>query len=301
MINGLIPVLLTTFNNDLSIDLVSQLGLINKFEKLNVIERYWLFGTGSEDWAIGSDERIKLLDELEDKFGLEKFIIGTNLGNLQKSKSFAHLLFNRYGNKISTHYMNPYPKYDQSAIVETYSYFMRDNPLSNYAYFSDNFTSDCAPETIAKLSSIKNLCGVKYSTGSGVKMINAKTHITNDFEIIPAVIKTLLSNLSIGFINSTTVEANLFAPQIIKVFNDFGKDINNARVSQDQLLDLTNTFKTPSSKKNFVAMPEMKYVLSKFDICSTIHSPELVPLSAEDKNYLDNLIVSNENTFMWLK
>ena len=47
-----------------------------------------------------------------------------------------------------------------------------------------------------------------------------------EFDIIPAVIKTLLANLSIGYVSSTTVEANLFAPQILKVFNDFQESLS---------------------------------------------------------------------------
>ena len=176
MINGLVPVLLTTFNRDLSIDITAQLRLVKKFEKLGQIEKYWLFGTGSEDWAINIEERLKILDKLADDCGLEKFIIGTNLGSLRLSKSFSHMLAKRYGNKIITHYMNPFPKYDQKAIFDTYEFFMLENPLQNYAYFSDNFTSVCAPETLSKLSSIKNLCGVKYSTSSAVKMIAAKAY-----------------------------------------------------------------------------------------------------------------------------
>ena len=62
MINGLVPVLLTTFNRDLSIDITAQLRLVKKFEKLGQIEKYWLFGTGSEDWAINIEERLKILD-----------------------------------------------------------------------------------------------------------------------------------------------------------------------------------------------------------------------------------------------
>ena len=301
MISGLIPVLLTTFNRDLSIDLNAQLRLVNKFEKLGQIEKYWLFGTGSEDWAVDIEDRLKILDRLADDYGLEKFIIGTNLGNLRLSKSFAQMLAKRYGHKIITHYMNPFPKYDQNAIFETYESFMMENPLQNYAYFSDNFTSVCTPETLSKLSTINNLCGVKYSTSSAVKMIAAKPYMTEDFDVIPAVIKTLLANLSTGYSSSTTVEANLFAPQILKVFNDFEEDLARARLSQEKLLNLTAEFKTQKSKSNYVAMPEMKYILSKIGICSAVHSAELIPLSTEDKRYLDELISLNELTFEWLK
>ena len=99
-------------------------------------------------------------------------------------------------------------------------------------------------------------------------MIAAKAYMKEEFDIIPAVIKTLLANLSIGYVSSTTVEANLFAPQILKVFNDFQESLSGARLTQEKLLHLTAEFKTQKSKSNYVAMPEMKYILSKIGICS---------------------------------
>jgi len=300
MINGLIPVLLTPFNNDLTVDLTAQINLVEKFENLQKIEKYWLFGTGGEDWSVDREERLKVVDILNTRFDLKKFIIGTNLGNLQRSKEFALELSKRYGAGLIIHYMNPYPKYDQKAIIETYRIFMQDNPLKNFAYFSDNFTSECVPETLIELSKISNLCGVKYSTSSGTKMADAKIHDNENFSVIPAVIKTLFSNLSSGFSCSTTVEANLFAPQIIKVFDDFLIDTDKARSRQQKLAETIVEFKTPISKSNYVSMPEMKYVLSKLGVCAATHSMDLRPLTTKDKQYLEEIVLKNSHELGWL-
>ena len=299
---GLIPVLVTPFLSNGLIDVESQLKLIEKYENLGNIDRYWLFGTGSEDWSIDETDRFNLTDAISSSFDLSKFVIGVNLGNFKRSKGFAHNLERRVpSGDVSIHYMNPYPKYNQEAICETYQRFTNGLNLDTYAYFSDNFTSECSPKTIERLSKLPKLAGIKYSTGSAIKMGETRQYHTEDFEIIPAVIKTLVGNLSYGFESSTTVEANLFASLIQDVFNTHKNDPHQAYKKQLQLNNTTADFKTTASTKNYVPVAEIKYVLSKFSICSSINSDELVDLTNEDKRHLDIMCEKYESQLSWLK
>ena len=225
-----------------------------------------------------------------------------NSSSLEKSISFAKNIENIYSHSdsLSFHYMNPYPKYSNFGIVSAYKRFAHHIESNFYAYFSDNFTSILDPEYLSHLHQIDNCVGVKYSSSSATRMASAASHQRHDFDVFPAVIKTLAGNLGFGFKSSTTVEACLFCPQIIEVFNA-QNNVSRAAESQMKLNKLMLNFKSSASVDNYISVPEMKYVLKQLDVCEDFHSLVLRPLSSEEKKHLDGVIEQHKQHLRWLQ
>ena len=285
---GLIPVLLSPMTENLGLDLGSLERLISHYVALG-IERFWLFGTGGEDWAISSEERLRALQMISTCFPNCFFYVGINMGSVDRSVAFAKSIQRINCEKIALQYMNPYPKSSPLGIENVYRIVSSNTDLPLYAYFSDNFTSDLPGGEISRLADIPGLVGVKYSTSSAAKIAEVRPFLSDEFDVIPAVIKTLTANLGQGFKCSTTVEASLFAPLILNIFEQWETSPIEASREQVALNKSMAMFKTSAAAANYVSIPEHKYVLSKLGVMKPFHSSELIQLTDSDRRHLDSV------------
>ncbi|QNI72329.1 dihydrodipicolinate synthase family protein [Synechococcus sp. NOUM97013] len=261
-----IPVLLTPFKEDYSIDFEGLENLLGYY-KDNSISRLWVLGTGSEDMALEFSIRKTIVDFVVN-YSNQHFdcLVGTSFYGLSESLAFTEAL-NQY-NLSGVHYMS------YSNLLSTQQALRNFKAICNYSnnpvmgYTSANWGLSFTSNEVDSFSRINNCIGIKYSTSNVVDTENALSYQSSRFEVIPAVVKQLLPSLILGAKSFTTVEASIFLSLITdleKAFNN--SDFQRARKIQRELnSDISSTSKSPS-KNNFLRNAEIKSILEHRGIC----------------------------------
>ena len=290
----IIPVLITPFTKSLDPDYDSLISLVQNLKKSGA-SKFWLFGTGGEDFSLTFNDRVNILTCLANSsFDLNAFYVG--VGNLHYPESFSLTKKACDLGFRNIHFIQ------QSRVKSIYSVFSQLKEISKisssiniYGYFSDNYSRklDSSAFRSSEIIDIchKNLSGIKFSTSSIFDLeLIYKMFEGTDFKIIPAKAKQLIKSLEIGYKSSTTIEACLhlrLLTQIVDLYNK--KDFKNASLYHDKFVQNADELKTSASKHNFMNIAEIKYILYKKGVIASPHARmDLVPLDATDMASLDS-------------
>lgn len=261
-----IPVLLTPFNQDNTIDFEGLENLLG-FYKDNLISRLWILGTGAEDMALDFNQRRDIVDFVVNYSSRHfKCLVGTSFSGLVESLCFAELLNNYELEAI--HYLNYSNLISPDLAVENISQICSASINPVYGYTSANFGLNLTPSFVNRIKSIRNCAGVKYSTSNIVDTEAVLSFQSENFEVVPAVIKQLLPSLTLGAKAFTSVEASVFLNQIFAIEQAFEATnlcvARNLQRNLNSLIELTT--KTPKSM-NFLRNAEIKSILEHRGIC----------------------------------
>lgn len=105
--------------------------------------------------------------------------------------------------------------------------------------------NNIAPDTVAKLSKIENIVGIKDSSGNFDNMLQyiEKTDREN-FQVLSGNDSLILWNLLAGGSGGITAIANLYPETMVSIYQNFLKgDIAAARKAQDSIRPIRNCFK----------------------------------------------------------
>lgn len=292
-INGLIPVLITPIDRDGNVD---YHGLKNLLEYHNTegIEALWVLGTGGEDMSLTMGQRLSVTEFVANNKNNLKIIVGCSFYSEYDTYEFldgtAHMNIDAY------HAMPYHPKISLVGIYNWYERIADYAKKPIWAYTSGNWAQHMPAEFISGVAKIKNIHGVKYSSSNLVEIQEASWIENEEFQVITAVVKTLLPCLQLGIKAATTVEAALFQSHILDIFSHVkNNEINEARVKQrilnTELLKYPNT----AANTNFLRTAEIRYLLSKKIKISTDVPLPYEQLSQEGKDRLDAYYASNQN------
>lgn len=292
-INGLIPVLVTPINRDGTIDYEGLKNLI-QYHNTDGIEALWVLGTGGEDMSLTVNQRLSVAEFVASNKDNLKIIVGCSFYSEYDTYMF---LDSTAKMDIDAYHAMPYhPKLSLNGIYQWYERIANYAKKPMWAYTSGNWAQHMPAEFIRSVSKITNIHGVKYSSSNLVEIQEASWLEDDEFQVITAVVKTLLPCLQLGVKAATTVEAGLFQSHILNIFSDVNNNkINEARINQKilntQLLKYPNT----AAKTNFLRTAEIRYLLSKrLKISSDIPLP-YEQLSDEGKARLDAYYVTHQN------
>ena len=289
-----VPVLISPLSKDGTPDTESLVSLVSYLENIRPHNRYWLFGTGGEDFALSFEYRLLFLKELaHSSYDLNQFIVG--LGNLpfadsmRLCKEASKLGFNQY------HFVQP------MRAVSIESVFRHLNILAQtftresfWGYFSDNYSRQLCFKDLLDLKEsgyLNRLKGIKYST-SDVESLSKSKSILDSLEILPAKAMQLLLTLQHGYENSTSIEACIHLEILNSIINHYNRgEISAASDLHGQFASLSSFMRTSASKHNFMNIAEIKYMLYKKEVIKypTV-SLDLCPLSEDDTIKLDSSI-----------
>jgi len=280
-LRGCIPVLLTPFNRDRSIDFEGLDRLVDSYIEEGV-EGLWVLGTGGEDMAIGFDRRLAIVEHLSRKYsGRTRLLVGCSFYALEESLAFIDRVNNLPIAAI--HYMPYQFLMGLDALRANYFALADRSRHPIWLYSSDNWARVLPPDFLAPFAADPRFQGCKFSTSNAVKFEQAMRYDSEGFQVISAVVKQLVPALALGVKAFTTVEASLHLRRINTIHRHFvAGDMAAARLEQTRLNRLIETMGCKAAEQNFLRVAEIKGVLERKGVMQRWMAPGFVDVTDAD-------------------
>lgn len=293
MFRGTIVALVTPFK-DGKVDYQAFRELLD-FHKQNKTSGILIGGTTGEAPTISVEELHNLfkiaVEMLKNKIPLLAGT-GTNNTKLALQKTIMAKEAGMDGALVVTPYYNKPP---MESLVEHFTYIAKKAKFPVIIYNVPGRTgSNITPETVYKLSKIKNIIGIKEATGSMKQAIEIKNLVSEKFLMLSGDDLTLLPFLSIGGHGVISVTANIIPKKVNKVIELFkaGK-INEARKLHNKLYKLHKAmFLTTNPIPIKTAMYLMGMIENEFRL-------PLTPMSNELQDKLRDILINQD--LLWKK
>jgi dihydrodipicolinate synthase/N-acetylneuraminate lyase len=288
-LKGIVPVLITPFNKDQTVDHGSLKKVLQYILEKNPAG-FWVLGTGGEDMNLSFGERVEVAQTVTETVqGRVPLIVGCGFYAKTDIKNYLREI---KGLNFDAYHVLPY---HALMGLDRYESMYRD--LADFSekpiwlYTSANYTRNFPPEFIEKLIDHPNIAGVKYSTSNIVHMEKAISYNREGFQVISAVVRQFLPSLSLGVEATTTVEACFYFDQINRIYQAFveGK-ITEAAEHQKSLNRFLEKASMGAGKDNFLKSAEGKYVLSRLGLCQKYMSGYFREVNADEERQLDALL-----------
>ena len=291
-LEGVIPVLLTPFDENGDVDNSSLAKLVEHLNTKN-IGGFWVLGTGAEDMNLTYSQRLEVVNTVvEANKGLSPLVVGAGFFAMNDSLNFmndtAHLDFDAY-------HVLPYHNLISLDRVEwMYKAFADHATKPLWMYTSANWGKFITPDFIERMKEYSNIAGIKFSTSNLVDTEKVIGMQSNDFQVLTAVVKTFYANLCLGVKAATTVEACPYSNPIIEIYSSFQQgDLESSLMAQKRLNRFLEQMPKQPGKDNFLKVAEGKYVLSKKGIYEEFMSGYYRELTLDEKNNIDHILEDN--------
>lgn len=289
IIKGVVPVLITPINEFDEVDTYSLSKLVTHLNTKN-IGGFWVLGTGAEDMSLTYQQRLQVVETVVNaNNGKSPLIIGASFFSMKDTLSFIkdteNLDFDAF------HIMPYHNLISLNRIEWLYKTLADKSKKPLWMYTSANWCSFIPPEFVEKMKYHSNIAGIKFSTSNAVHTEKVISLADRDFQVITAVAKTFFSNLSMGVKAGTTVEACAFSDLIIDIYENFKQgDISKSLEMQRKYNRLSERMPPQPGIDNFLKVAEIKYILSKLDICKEYMSGYYRELNIEEKEHIDKIL-----------
>jgi dihydrodipicolinate synthase/N-acetylneuraminate lyase len=260
---GTVPVVQSFFRKN-KIDKTAQEKHIDFLIKKKV-GGLWVLGTGSEDMNINMKKRVELTKIITMKNkGKVPLIIGCSFFCEEDVYEFIDKVGKL--NFDAFHFMPYHPLLSLRQIKNQYlkisNYTSKKFGKPLWAYSSANWSKKINYDFIRDLSLIRGICGIKYSTSNAPDQIKAIQLNSTNFQVITAVVKQFISNLSAGVEATTTSVAGLIPESVNLIYSNFKSgNLKKALYYQRLLNNFLDSVPKTLKNDNFLGAAEEKYLL----------------------------------------
>ena len=279
---GCIPVLVTPFYKDkVTVDFIGIKNLVEYFIR-NGVKSIWALGTGSEDYLLSNELRYKILEYLSKEFSKRiNIYAGVSFLGLQETINFLEKT-NKL-NLAGIHYINYNNLIGEKLIYEIYKEISLLSKHPIWLYSSANWGRKLTYGLVKELSELPNIYGCKFSTSNIVEMEKIISLNNENFQVIPAVVRSLLGCLSCGTKAATTVEACAHLEKILPIYDFFeAGDIKNAYKAQAKLNRHLESLETSIGRENFLKTSEIKSIIKNRNLCERYTAKGLLDLNENE-------------------
>lgn len=293
MIRGCIPVLVTPYNEDRSIDFDAYERMLERLKDQGA-SALWVLGTGAEDMAIPFDKRLAIVEFLATNFSKDfRILVGVSFFAFEETLRFVSAI--RGMNIDSIHYMPYQPLIGLDQLRQNYEYLASIAEKRVWLYTSGNWTRHIPPDFLEFFSENDAFAGCKYSTSNIVNMEQALSYQSDRFQVLPAVVKQALPSLALGAVAFTTVEAMIHLPRVNRIVSAFeAGDLQTARIEQRTLNALLSKLTTEAGRQNFLKTAEIKGIMSKMDLCQKWVSNGLMDVTEQEAEKLYQVFAASD-------
>jgi 4-hydroxy-tetrahydrodipicolinate synthase len=239
MFRGSIVALVTPMNEDGSIDFESYQNLL-EFHVSNKSDGIVLVGTTGEAPTIDFDEHIKLIDVGVKVVKNRIPVIAGTGANSTKEAIYLTRKAKDLGVDACLLVTPYYNKPNQEGLFQHYQAINDEVNIPQILYNVPSRTGcDLSNETIAKLSKLKNIVGIKDATGELARLNDLKNRVEPTFNLISGDDNTFLDFIELGGHGVISVTANI-APNHIHNICDkaLSGNFQEAKSINDKLKDL---------------------------------------------------------------
>jgi 4-hydroxy-tetrahydrodipicolinate synthase len=236
--NGVIPAMVTPFK-DGALDEEALRRHIN-FLIEGGVQAVLPCGTTGESPTLSHEEHNKVIEiTIQEVLGRVPVLAGT--GSNSTSEAIAMSVFAKKAGADGLLLVSPYyNKPTQEGLYQHFAAVAKEAPLPIILYNIPGRTSvEIFPETIARLSKIPEIIGVKEATGDLTKMIRTIELTGEDFLVTSGDDALTLPLLSVGGKGVISVAANIVPREMVELWKKWEKgDIRGARELFFKLLPL---------------------------------------------------------------
>ena len=279
----LVTAMVTPFDNEgkLAQDLVK--GLVKRLVNSGT-QTILIGGTTGESPTLAESEILAIIDLVRDEASDDvKIIVGTGSNSTDKSVKLSRKVAKKSVDGLLV--VNPYyNKPTQAGLLAHFSEVANAVDVPILLYNIPGRTGvNCEPETIAKLSEVKNIAGVKEAAGS-VDQAAQICAITNrdEFALYSGDDSLTLPMLSVGGVGVVSVASHLVGGKIRDMIESYFR--GEIEKSRDVHLSLMPLFKALFCRTNPIPL---KYALNRVGTSVGKHRLPLTPLDDEGRAIVD--------------
>ena len=245
-IKGIIPPIITPMNEDESVNEAELRRQVNR-QIAGGVHGIFCFGTNGEGYILNEKEKEKILDAVIDETdGRVPVYAGTGCIST-KDTILQSQMAERMGADVLSVITPSFAAASQNELYEHYKAVAEAVDMPIVLYNIPARTGNAlAPATVARLSHIPNIVGVKDSSGNFDNMLQyiEQTRDSKDFAVLSGNDSLILWNLLAGGTGGIAGCANVFPEVMASIYNYFAAgDLENARKAQDSIRSFRGCFK----------------------------------------------------------
>ncbi|OCG01026.1 4-hydroxy-tetrahydrodipicolinate synthase [Gilliamella sp. wkB112] len=248
MFTGSLVALVTPMDTKGNVDYVSLKNLV-EYHIANGTSGIVSVGTTGESATLDHHEHIDVIKRTIDYAdGRINIIAGTGANATKEAIELTHKVEN-IGVVACLSVAPYYNKPTQEGMYQHFKAIAENTALPQILYNVPGRTSsDIKPETVGRLSKIKNIVALKDATGDLSRVYKTRKLVGNDFKLLSGDDATFLDFMILGGDGVISVTANVAAKQVATVCELVANNhIQEARVLNDSLLSLhSNLFIEPN-------------------------------------------------------
>lgn len=270
--NGIIPAIITPFKDNQSIDEVGLRFLVQRFIQQGVHGIFCL-GTNGEFHMLTREDKIKVANIIVDEVaGKIPVYVGTGGISTDETIHLTREMQNIGVDAISV--ITPYLlTFTQDELLHHYQLVASSTSLPVVLYNIPNNTGNALhPKTVAKLSQIPNIVGIKDSSGRLDVILQYLDAVDEDFSVLAGTDSLILSTLMAGGKGAVAATANLVPQLVVSIYENWKVgNIEAAQKAQDELRPLRHSFQLgtiPSALKEAMNMSGLPAGPARFPVTS---------------------------------
>lgn len=242
---GIIAAMVTSMNKDESLNEQEIRNQVNR-QIVAGVDGVFCLGTNGEAYILSEEEKYRVISIVVDEVnGRVPVYAGTGCPGTADTIRLSKKAKELGADVLSI--ISPYfAAISQQEIYNHYTEVAEavDMPIVMYN-MPARTGNNIAPDTVAKLSTIKNIVGIKDSSGNFDNMLQyiEKTDKEN-FSVLSGNDSLILWNLLAGGAGGITAIANIYPETMVSIYQNFVKgDIKAAKAAQDSIRPIRNCFK----------------------------------------------------------
>lgn len=245
IVKGIVAAMVTPLNSDESLNEAEIANQVNKKIAAGV-DGVFCLGTNGEGYIMNEDEKYRIISAfVKAADGRVPVYAGTGQPGTADTIRLSRKAKELGADVLSV--VSPYfAAISQKEISDHYAELAASVDLPIVLYNMPARTgNNIAPETVAKLSAIPNIVGVKDSSGN---FDNMKQYIEltdpETFSVLSGNDALILWNLLAGGAGGITAIANIYPETMVSIYRYFiAGDLDAAKIAQDSIRPLRNCFK----------------------------------------------------------
>ncbi|MGT2847089.1 4-hydroxy-tetrahydrodipicolinate synthase [Streptococcus massiliensis] len=266
-IKGIISPIITPMNADESINFDELRVQIDRLIEHGV-HGIFVFGTNGEAYILSEDEKIKIMEEtVKHVAGRVPVYAGTGLVGTKDTIRLSQKA-KEVGVDVISIITPSFAQASQDELYQHYKTIAENVDMPIVLYNIPARTGNAlAPATVGKLSEIKNIVGVKDSSGNFDTILQyiEQTRERKDFAVLSGNDSLILWTLLAGGTGGIAGCSNVYPYTMSQIYDQFvAGNVDKARVYQDSIRSFRNCFKfgNPNTIVKY-AVAELGYPVGK--------------------------------------
>lgn len=242
---GIIAAMVTAFHEDETLNLAEIRNQVNRHLKANANAVFCL-GTNGEAYIQSDEEKQTVIETVvREAAGRIPVYAGTGMPGTEQTIRLSRMAREAGANVLSI--ISPYfAAISQDEIYEHYrkvAEAVNDMPIVMYN-MPARTGNNIAPATVAELSKIDNIVGIKDSSGNFDNMLQYIEQTDQAFSVLSGNDSLILWNLLAGGCGGITAVANIYPHTMVSIYQHFIKgDVEAARTAQNSIRPIRSCFK----------------------------------------------------------